>query len=196
MSEAILREATKRELLHQWLDDPGTMVIDELSIRHGSVRVDIAIVRDLIHGFELKSAVDNLERLPHQVRSYSRVLDLATIVAAESHVGECLQLLPDWWGVMAVSESTGRLSFREIRPARRNPSPNPCDIVMLLWREELLDALERLGLADGIRSRPRGELQARLARCLDIDILRFVVRHYLRRRQSWPPAERRTSDGD
>ncbi|WP_420633234.1 sce7726 family protein [Candidatus Palauibacter sp.] len=190
--EAKLRSAVKRQLLQEDICDPQTLVIEELGILQGSVRIDIAVVNGLIHGFELKSSTDTLERLPRQVEAYSRVVDQATLVVADSHLRDSVAILPPWWGIVAVSTRGARLSCRLIREIRPNPNPNSLDIAGLLWRPEALDILEKLGLATGVRSKPRRTLHARLATTLDIDVLRFTVRRCLRQRQAWRPGEPRT----
>ena len=47
------------------------------------VRIDIAVVKGALHGFEIKSDFDNLKRLARQVDLYSQVLDRATLVVGE-----------------------------------------------------------------------------------------------------------------
>ena len=50
------------------LDD--ALVIDELGIMHGKARVDIAVINGSIHGYEIKSSMDTLKRLPRQMAAY------------------------------------------------------------------------------------------------------------------------------
>ena len=49
----------------------------EWSIGVGATRVDVAAINGRIIGCEVKSARDNLDRLPSQARLYSAVLDIA-----------------------------------------------------------------------------------------------------------------------
>lgn len=194
--EAELRSAVRRQLVNSAISDPRSLVIEEWGILQGAVRVDLAVVNGLIHGFELKSRADTLERLPRQVEAYGRVVDRAMLVLADSHLREAVAMLPSWWGIVAAAPGADGLSCRQIRGATPNPCPSALDIARLLWREEALDILEKLSLASGVRSKPRSALYARLATTLDIDVLRFTVRRYLRHRQGWRSGELRTSGGD
>ncbi|MDA8118743.1 MAG: sce7726 family protein, partial [Gammaproteobacteria bacterium] len=73
-----------------------TVVLDELGICRGEVRVDVAVVNGEIHGYEIKSDRDSLRRLASQVELYSKVLDQATLVAGERHFDAAAALLPEW----------------------------------------------------------------------------------------------------
>ena len=94
-----VREALHAKVLLAHRDDPHTLVVDELGLCEGEARVDIAVVNGFIHGFEIKSERDTLERLPHQVEVYSLVLDRVTLVVAENHAAHAMEVIPDWWGV-------------------------------------------------------------------------------------------------
>jgi hypothetical protein len=59
---------------------------------HGQVFVDVAVINGEIHGYELKSERDTLERLPRQVEVYSAVLGRATLVVGASY--EVFDTLP------------------------------------------------------------------------------------------------------
>src|SRR5690242_17854466 len=61
-----VRKALKSKLLREHIADPRTLVLDELGLRHGACRVDIAVVNGSMHGYEIKSDSDTLERLPSQ----------------------------------------------------------------------------------------------------------------------------------
>lgn len=94
MHDADLRQALHRRLARQHRDDPdGTRILDEFGIC-GQVRVDVAVVNGALTGYELKSARDTLKRLPRQADYYSRVLDYAHIVVADTHAAHALQMAP------------------------------------------------------------------------------------------------------
>src|SRR6266550_991942 len=99
MNDHQLRRALKSKVLARYAKDPDTRIVDELGLRHGIARVDIAVVNGIIHGYELKSDKDNLKRLPHQVTIYSSVLDKVTLVVGIRHALEATELVPDWWGI-------------------------------------------------------------------------------------------------
>lgn len=137
-------------------------------------------------GYEMKSAHDTLRRLPKQVEVYSKMLDQMTLVVADKHVAHALPLLPDWWGVVTASSSAEEgLVLTPIREPQANPGIDPSFLATLLWREELLAALEQRGLDKGVSSKPRHVLMARLVEHLDIDEMRILVREQLKFRENW-----------
>lgn len=188
-----VRCALRASILAKHLRDPDTLVLDELGLEEGSARVDIAVVNGSLHGYEIKSDADTLERLPGQVEVYSRVLDFVTLVVGSRHARDALLIIPNWWGVRVAHENdAGELSFRVERRERMNPGLDLPSVAGLLWRDEALAVLEERGRARGLRSKPRRDLYLALADALSARELRRVVRETLRSRTSWrapaPPA--------
>lgn len=186
MRDMDVRAALHARLLHEHGDDPlDTLVVDELGLC-GEVRVDVAVVNGSLTGFELKSARDNLRRLPKQVLVYSQVLDYAELVVADNHVKASRELLPKWWGIsVATADISGAVTINRTREARRNPTVDPHALSQLLWRDEALDILTNRGADRGVRSKPRRVVWARLAETLELEELRDTVRACLKARTSW-----------
>lgn len=185
-----MRDSDIRAALHTRLearhgDDPKTRIVDELGVLMGDSRVDVAVVNGKLEGFEIKSDRDRLTRLPRQAEAYGRVFDRMTVVCCERHVAGVSLCVPDWWGIEIVRPVNDRPRIVRARPARANPGVDPNAVVQLLWREEVMDELERLDLADGLRSKPRRVLWETLAEALPSRALRAVVRDRLRARKDW-----------
>ena len=186
MNDFQLRSALKRKVLAHYAKDPGTRIVDELGLRHGIARVDIAVVNGIIHGYELKSDKDNLKRLPHQIQIYSSVLDKVTLVVGIRHAHEATKLVPDWWGIkIAKVGSRGAFEFESYRTARANPSLDPLSVCKLLWRDEALTLLAELGEAERVRYKARALVYARLAEVADLASIQERVRHQLKCRTTW-----------
>lgn len=186
MKDCHLREALKQKLSVRYSGDSNTRILEELAIRHGAARVDVAVVNGIIHGYELKSDHDTLKRLPAQAKIYSSVLDRITLIVGERHFNEAIDIIPDWWGVkIAKMSSRGGLHFTEIRRARNNPSQEILAVSKLLWREEALTLLEEVGEAEGLRRKPRAMVYAKLVEVVDPVLIRDRVRHHLRTRKNW-----------
>lgn len=186
MNDQQLRCAVKQKILSHYADDPDTRIFDELGIRHGAARIDIAVVNGIIHGFELKSERDTLKRLPRQVQMYNSVLDRVTLVVASRHANEASRLVPEWWGIK-IAEMTpdGFLDVSDSRAAYDNPSLNILSVSKLLWRKEALTLLDEFGEAVRLRYKPRAIVYARLAEVADLDTVRERVRRQLKGRQTW-----------
>lgn len=186
-----MRDRDVRLALHRRLDaehfgQPDTRVLDELGLRHGSCRVDVAVVNGFLHGFEIKSDSDTLDRLPGQVTVYAAVLDYATLVVGERHAGSARKKLPRWWGVeVAGLDLQGRVTIRSDRPPQFNPRINRVALAELLWRSEAVELLNGLGAPARILRMPRAVLYRELALRMSLDELRDAVRSRLKMRTAW-----------
>jgi len=197
MNDHQLRQALKWKVLARHMKDPNTRIVEELGLRHGVARIDIAVVNGLIHGYELKSDKDNLKRLPHQIAIYNSVLDKVTLVVGRRHRAQAVELVPDWWGIkIATMGPRGGFRFFDIRRARANPSPDPLSVSRLLWRDEALSLLDELGEAESVRHKTRAVVYAQLAEVADLASIREKVRLQLKSRTTWRVDQQRKLRGD
>jgi hypothetical protein len=183
MNDRHIRRALKMHLLAPHAADANTVILDELGLGHGVSRVDVAVVSNALHGYEIKSDCDTLQRLPDQVRIYNRFLDCVTLIVGYRHAYNALQVIPIWWGVYLVEmNNDGSVHFEAARDAKNNPSLDKYAVASLLWRKEALSLLEELGRGQGMRSKPRREIYMRLASVVDFELLRARVRQQLKHR--------------
>ncbi len=74
MRELDVRTALHKTEIARLLDlDASSLVVDELGIMEGKYRIDVAVIGSVLHGYEIKSASDNLDRLAAQQESYSKI---------------------------------------------------------------------------------------------------------------------------
>jgi hypothetical protein len=181
-----VRKALKREVLKQHERDVDTLVLHELGLRHGAARVDVAVVNGALHGYEIKSDADTLERLPAQIATYSLVLDKATLVVGERHAEKAITLLPSWWGIKIASQGPrGGISLHQEKYVRMNPSIDPLAVAELLWSNEVRDILRELGFIEKELRKPRAYLYRELAAAIDVNELRDTTRRVLKGREKW-----------
>jgi len=190
MSKTKLRDRDVRCALTQRLsdsfaEDPDTMIVQEFGIRHGASRVDIAVINGAIHGYEIKSEADTLTRLPHQVDIYSKVLDYASLVVSPSHIKKAIEIIPQWWGILSVEERAGEVAICKIRKAKFNRSHQMIAIAELLWRDEVIEELEKCGIKKKELRKPRSHLYERLVGKYPDKRLRKIVRTRLKERVNW-----------
>lgn len=186
MRDRDVRQALHRKVLKEHHGKDDTRVLDELGLRHGTCRVDIAVVNGYLHGYEIKSDADTLNRLPAQVSIYSAVLDRATLVVGEKHAGKAKDMVPGWWGIcIAKAGPRGGIAFPSLRPYRMNPTLDPVAIAELLWRPEVVEILRALGTPDPVLRKPRAALYRHLAGIVELDELRGLVRQRLKARERW-----------
>lgn len=173
------------EIRHILAAQPTSLVVDELGLLEGAFRVDLAVINSHLHGYEIKSFSDNLDRLPSQQSTYNRIFDRMTLVADEKHVAKAVELVPQWWGLIASRTVKGVTTLNEIWPSRQNLEIDPYALSQLLWRDEALDALRQRGLDRGVRTKPRKIVWQALAACFTLEEIRAVIRTKLAARKNW-----------
>jgi hypothetical protein len=185
MKDSDIRQIILSDLDRKYKNDLNTMIIEELGLCQGEARVDIAVVNGSIHGFEIKSDQDTLNRLAGQAAIYSRVLDSITLVVGSKHLNEALKVIPKWWGVVVAKEKSGQVCLKKRRNGQLNPRLDPFALAQLLWRDEAFEALKKLDLHKGLANKPRTILWNKLTEHLATDELLALVRNFLRSRENW-----------
>jgi hypothetical protein len=192
-----VRQALHRKVLREHHGDANTLVLDELGLRHGTCRVDIAVVNGYLHGYEIKSDADTLERLPSQVEIYGSVLDYATLVVGERHLAKAKPLVPEWWGIKVVTAGPrGGITFSNEQRFQTNPSIDPLALAELLWRPEAVKTLHERKAPSQLLKKPRGVLYRYLADTVPLSELRGIIRQQLKARERWRGHRPPSSDGD
>jgi len=187
-NDFVIRCALKDKLETQHAKDRKVRIIEELGVHNGNARVDIAVVNGIMHGYEIKSDQDTLNRLPEQVQAFSSVFDKVTLVVGKLHLYEAINIVPDWWGVtVAKADANGSVDFMVIRREDFNQQRDSVSIARLLWREEALRILEAEDAAKGFRSKPRGVIYQQLSTVLDQETLGRKVREAIFVRPGWRP---------
>jgi hypothetical protein len=189
-TDALIRSALLERLSHQY---PSTKyrIVPELGLWHGAARIDVAVVNGISHGFEIKSDRDTLSRLDTQMRAYNSIFDKVTLIVGRTHLVQAFQAIPEWWGIetVGIAADGSSVIFNEIREAYDNPRSDVTSIVRLLWRNEALDMLEKIGKADGVRSKPRDAVYQRLIASFEVTALKEHVWHVLQHsREDWRSA--------
>lgn len=156
-------------------------VVHELGL--GACRADLAVVLpDELHGYEFKSELDTLTRLPAQIEHYSAVFTLCTLVVHPKHVSGALKLLPPFWGLWTHTLEGG---LTVLRQAQENPELCGYALASLLWKPELQDAVKQNGGVAGLSRATCSTLMLRLVRVLSPEVLRSLVSSALYNRQGW-----------
>ena len=173
------------ELARLCQDDPSTRIVEEFCILGGKVRVDVSAINGQLHGYEIKSAVDKLDRLPRQQQFYNKIFDRITLVADEKHVVEAVKIVPPFWGLIAARSTPEGVVLREIWPARQNTQVDPAALVQLLWRDEALSVLRVNGIGRGMYKKSRKFLWKMMTSNLDLATIQSCVRNCLKYRLDW-----------
>lgn len=159
--------------------EPSARLIPELGVRCGAGRIDLAAAGSELVGWEIKSARDNLVRLPAQVEIFGQIFGRLTLVAPERHLASARSWVPDWWGLMSVRGGELRVE----RVARLNARRDAMALAELLWKEEAVAiATRRLGRRP---TGPRRVVWQQLADSMSPDELAAIVCAQLKQRTGW-----------
>lgn len=189
-TEAIVRHRL-REVVLAAAGEPSEARY-EFWVPQSNERADVVVVGAAMAGYEIKTERDTLKRLPRQAAAYGRLFDRCTAVLAERHLTSAMEILPDWWGVIAIVTDEEPPTFRSVRLPTPNDGVDPETLVRLLWRDEVHAALCGLGAVPAPRT-GRFRMWEQLLVLLDLESLKAVVRETLLRREPvrpWVPSPR------
>lgn len=178
-TDKIIRVELKK-IIEKKYDNSAVRIIEEFSIDDKATRIDIAVVNGILHGYEIKSDLDTLVRLPKQMSAYNSVFDQITLVVGVQHLYDAFNLIPDHWGVMvAKTNEDGSVYFNLIREASDNDAQQKLSIAKLLWKHEALEVLEDIDSVYGYKSKSKDVIHERISNLLDLDTLKNTVRKTL-----------------
>lgn len=193
MRDGQIREALREHLTRQHSAEPDALIIEELGLCEGNARVDLAVVNGRLNAYEIKSARDTLQRLPHQRDVYGLCFDTVTIVATSRHIKSARSTLPRWWGILEALPTHAGVELRMRRTAKLNPGLQAAAVVQFLWRNEALEILSHLRLDRGLRGKSRDVLWVALAKALPMRDLCHHVCRAIKARGDWRSGPRRSS---
>jgi hypothetical protein len=185
-NDSTIRIALKNFLEIQHAKDKKVRIIEELGVEHGATRIDIVVINGIMHGYEIKSDKDTLQRLPDQINAFNSVFDKITLVVGKKHLYNAINIIPDWWGIIVAKvDKSGAITFNTIRKGEINSCQDEISIAKFLWREEALRYLEKIGKADGLYSKRREFIYERLSKVCDTSTLGKIVREAIFIRGDW-----------
>lgn len=174
----------KKLLAHR--NAPNTLVVDELGLVHAKVRIDVAVINGCIHGYEIKSGADKLDRLPGQLVHYGRCLEKLTLVCASRHTDKALKLIPKWCGLLEADMGTrGAITFHSVRRAMKNPKLDRVQLAHLLWRPEVISLLRSYDVPAKELRHSRKHLYELVAELLSAREITSAIREFMKVRKSW-----------
>ncbi|WP_286841918.1 MULTISPECIES: sce7726 family protein [Sphingobacterium] len=109
-------------------------VVAAYEIKVKNSRVDFLTVDDATTSFEIKSSLDNLNKLSKQSSDYLSAFDFNNIVIHERHLVKCLEIVPKSFGIITVHQN----GYEIVRKPTFNKSTDPFEQLNLLTKKELL----------------------------------------------------------
>lgn len=189
LKEFDVRCAVRSQLLPKLLNNKPGRVIEEVALLSGQIRVDLMVANGQLHGIEIKSEADTLERLGAQAKAYNQIFDTVTIVCGSNHAVDVAKLVPGWWAIGVAQRLASSVVIEEIRQGQRNREVDGLALLSLIWHEEAVELLKKAGVNKGL-SAPKRALRQKLVDHYSTDQLRDEVREILKHRENWRADQR------
>jgi hypothetical protein len=185
-TERVIRTALRTRHLKRHHGRQDVLIIDELGLAHAQSRIDLAVFNGHLHGYEIKSAADTLDRLPRQLAIYRSALQKLTLVVASRHLEAAEAIVPDWCGLTEIIDGPrGGMIFTSRRRAHVNPDLDPFMLAHLLWHPEAQDLLRARGASKAEVNIPRKRLYRMLADEIPVRELAPAVKAAMASRTGW-----------
>lgn len=115
-----------------------TNVLEEFSLTTDPVRADLVTINGHLTGFEIKSDVDSLERLPHQIEGYDKFFEMNYLVVGQKLKDSALKMIPNHWGVfLAYRGENNKVILKRFRIAKKNPNFNFTSFLFIMPMQDL-----------------------------------------------------------
>lgn len=182
-----IRVALNEHLAQKFQKDKTTILIDEVEICMGYSRADVVVVNGALHGYEIKSDFDKINRFDCQRGYYEQVFDYTNLICGkmfyEKNILNKVEL-PRFWGISIATIEGNKLKISERQKARKNKNIDIESVVQLLWKDEALSILEKCGASAGYRSKAKRFIYDKLIEVFaeDQNRLRCLIRECLKNR--------------
>ena len=114
--------AIKSKLIDYILQDHDSLSDDVLALEVPFAdfqrRADLVRINGCIHGYEIKSDLDNLSTLVAQIKHYQKVFDKVSIVTTKAHINKVRQIVPNSVGIIYINEDNIKVT-RKAKPLKR-----------------------------------------------------------------------------
>lgn len=129
-SEYFYKNTMLNKLLIKRHDYRKTVVLSELPI--GNSKADFIMINGKGVVYEIKTELDNLERLDSQIKDYYKAFSEVVIVTYEENLDKVMKIIPDTVGIMLL---TGRKALRMIREPKQELSYLEYDTIFGILRK-------------------------------------------------------------
>jgi hypothetical protein len=180
LRDSDIRLVLLRDIEGRFSDKEHDLILQEFGCN--AARIDVAVVNGALHGFEIKSDCDSLERLDAQIAEYSKIFDYVTLVTGNRLFDSALRKIPSWWGLALAIFTDNAVQIREKRKPKKNPHPDALSLAQMLWKKETIQCLRRSGITNFSPNQPADELSAEIAGHLCVEVLAAEVRTAIKKR--------------
>jgi hypothetical protein len=137
-------------------------VVASFEIRVKNSRVDFLTINGETTSFEIKSELDNLQKLSRQTENYSRVFEYNYIVIDRKHLARADTIIPDNYGIWIYSNNKKQV----FRKAKKNLVLDSRMQLQLLTKKELQKTFSETDREIIIENPPLESINLHFKQCL------------------------------
>lgn len=105
----------------------------------GNSRVDLCKINGTSYAYEIKTDLDNFERLEKQVNDYLEVFEMVYIVCSEKNLSKARNILPEECGIYTYNVSSrGNYTFKKFKKSIHSNRINSTKQIGVLRKREIL----------------------------------------------------------
>lgn len=165
--------------------DKSFRIVEELVLCDGLARADVALINGKLHGYEIKSDMDSLERLSNQKIYYDLTFEKSTIIIGKKFENKIFDFIPEHWGVILAYENKfGNITFKKMRSAKSNRTTLSDGLLDLLWNDEIKSLL-RSNNIKGYSNKPKNYLKELVQTNIQYRELLDYAKTTLKTRTGW-----------
>lgn len=139
-NEYVFKNAIAQKILIGRHSINSSSLFTELRVE--TSKADVVIFNGTSHVYEIKTDLDNFERLEEQIKNYKKVFEYVNVVSVESKVNDIKSLVDDTVGIIVL---TDKYTLRTIRKAKSGlPDLNKGAMFNLLRKEEYLSIIKKV----------------------------------------------------
>jgi len=153
--ESIIKAFLVREFL-------AKKVVASFEIRVKSSRVDFLTINGETNSFEIKSELDNLEKLSRQTGNYTRVFEFNYIIIDKKHLKQANEIIPANYGIWIFSNNRKQI----LRKAKKNIDLDSMMQLELLTKKELKRGFSQTDREVIFSDYNQNDINLRFKRCL------------------------------
>ncbi|MCX7922240.1 MAG: sce7726 family protein [Clostridia bacterium] len=133
----------KYHIIKEYLNKKDEVTFFEMNI--DSSRVDLCRVNGKSIAYEIKTELDNINRIEKQVKDYLKVFEYVYIITHKRHIEKIKEVVPQICGIKEYNFKNGACNFKTIRKAIKNKGIDNKAQIRNLSSEDLRAVLCELG---------------------------------------------------
>lgn len=138
-NEYVFKNAIAQKILIGRHSIKSSSLFTELRVE--SSKADIVIFNGTSHVYEIKTDLDNFDRLKNQIANYKKVFEYVNVVSVESKIDELKSLVDERVGILVLTE---QYTFKTIRKAKSGLDElNKEAIFNLLRKDEYMRIIKK-----------------------------------------------------